>query len=617
MLNSLLTGHFLTPCRTAVVDSASLPPAVSGRRGVIPKGKQQAWLGKSAWEVGKKRPLGNNGASSQRASKSPVLSEPDPHVAPTQHSANLSAKLAALRTPLIHLLALGPDSEQNLASRTRVSEDVCLRILQKVGNRNLKLWELVDDIYKDLEIWEFPYPTKANRDTAIANCRAAFHRLHLPKDAPEWKKLLGPDGAAVEPSPPPRPPPQVKKPVVKKAAPPPSIKVTGDVKEPSQGSPTSTTVAGKKTSGGEPMSRSASQTATKPRTDAITRIISKKSKKPVAPKARAATIKAPRASVKATKAAAAKEAANAKIKSAERVVDSDEDIEMEDVKPLPPKPLDKKPPPAIKRPTPSPVVKAPRSVSSAAPSDMEVEHTRLKPTKPLPGKVQKGTAKKRAAVPPPRSNNLTATKGSNTSQLPTAKVLKPIQAQEVRRGASNSPSKPSPLGSSPPINASDKSTTASSSPSFRTSIAGTATPGMSPLDPLAQATRASRPRYVPSASPPLKRKAVTDREEPSYSSRPPGRPNTAASSTSSTSTNASVNNNAGSNKRRNTSTIDSATLELAHKFKKDYARYERLYYEAQEMSDKQKQKEKIAVVVALHKNLIQIKAKIEFAASPH
>jgi len=634
----VIIAYSRSGCRTVVVDSASMPPAVSGRRAAYVKKAAATGRGKNARKP-VTQPKSHPSTPHMRAGKSPALSETDA----AAHSAMINAKLEALRVPLIHLLAMGADSEQNLASRTRVSEDVCLRILQKVGYRKSKLWELVDVSYKDLDIWEFPYPSQANREAAISNCRAAFNRLRLPREAPEWQNTLAPeDRGKVDPCPPAPQPTRSVKPV-----PPPSIKVTGDSTDPSQVSPT-----GKKLSGGESMSRSSSQTtpAAKPATkagqkDSISRIIGKKTtKKPAAPKAKAATVKAPKsANTKATKAAAAREAgaasANSKIKSAERVQDSDEDIEMEDVKLSPAKPVEKKTTLAT-RPAPSPVSKAP-SIASAPASDLEVEETRLKPKKTLPNKVQKSPIKRARKIAPPKSSNIAAGKANGYKVAPTSNAsANSLSSKEQisRRSSSNSPPKPSPLGSSPPINASEMGgTTAASSPSFLTPIARTATPGRSPLDSITLAVK-SKPRYIPSNSPPLKRKATSaaDRDREDTYSRPNGRsvdrererdrdrerererdrdqererererPSTSTSTSSSTS----------SNKRRNIAP-DISTIQLARKFKEDYARYEKLHREVQAITDAFKKKEKLDTVLKMHSDLEKMKATIMHAASVH
>src|SRR5205807_10252105 len=110
---------------------------------------------------------------------------------------------------------------------------------------------------------------------------------------------------------------------------------------------------------------------------------------------------------------------------------------------------------------------------------------RLKPKKTLP-KVQKSPIKKVRKIAPPKSSNAAITKANGYKVAPTSNAsASSLSSKEqiARRSSSNSPPKPSPLGSSPPINASDMDgTTAASSPSLLPPIARTATPGRSPLD---------------------------------------------------------------------------------------------------------------------------------------
>jgi RNA polymerase II elongation factor ELL len=82
------------------------------------------------------------------------------------------------------------------------------------------------------------------------------------------------------------------------------------------------------------------------------------------------------------------------------------------------------------------------------------------------------------------------------------------------------------------------------------------------------------------------------------------RPSTSTSTSSSTS----------SNKRRNIAP-DIPTIQLARKFKEDYARYERLHREVQAITDSFKKKEKLDAVLKMHSDLKKMKATITHAAS--
>ncbi|KAL7271929.1 hypothetical protein RUND412_005281 [Rhizina undulata] len=626
---------------TLVVDSSQLPPAKSA--------KFAGWA-KKAPPVGRRKNIQSRSlpaTPATRPSRSPATATSEYTPVSAASQSHNKAKMDALRIPLIHLLATGSDSEQGLASKTRSSKDLCLRILQRTGNRVKagKQWELADDVYKDLDIWDFPYASKEDREKAVINCRAAFNRLRLSSDAPEWQLILAPeDRGKVDPNP---NPPIPTKPPAKISAPPPSIKINGEGVESPQMSPT-----GAKKPATEPMARSASQPTTLKTSKAaaknpINRILAGKKgiKKAPVTKSKGPIGKPPKAtSVKTSKASTPKETvSNSKFKSAETVEDSDEDIEMEDLKMSPPpKPVEKKsisPPsrpasvaskaPAkalakapAKAPAKVPAIKAPskalaRAATKAPPKkttpnpDIEMEDVRPQPKKTVAPKATKEPIKK--AQNARQELTKTSVPKSEGRKKPTSNV-KPKEPI-VRRSASNSPRKPSPLGSSPPINASDMDKSNSSSPSFLTSIGGTPTPGRSPFGMGAatlSAKVAAKPRYLPNTSPPLKRKATApaEREERTSSfSRNGAKPPTSAGSSSTTTV--------ANNKRRNTSNgPDHQTIQLARKFKEDHARYERLYREVQAITDAFRKKEKLDVVLTMHRELESLKARIS-AASVH
>ncbi|RPB08206.1 hypothetical protein P167DRAFT_555494 [Morchella conica CCBAS932] len=508
-----------------------------------------------------------------------------------ENSAHINAKLEALRIPLIHLLAIGPDSEQNLASKTRVSNEICVRILQKVGNRVGKQWQLVDDIYKDLDLWDFPYPSSGDRDQAIANCREAFNRLRLSREATEWQMILAPeDRGKVDPNP---PPPQPVKPSSKSVAATPSITVTAENPESKSSSQTSSS----KKASGESMARTASSAkAGKPAPkDAISRIIGKKGKKPTAvkstPKPKGPIGRPPKSTTtKTNKANMAKEAVvKPKVKSAERVEDSDEDIEMEDAK-------------------------QPPSVAGSGTSDHDVENSRFKPKKAATQNIKSPIKKQRRDISGSTGSSSTTAKRKNASVKASSNVSKTPMSRDYipRRSSSNSPPKPSPLGSSPPINASDIDNTSVASSPFLASIGGTSTPGRSPLEPVMIPSRSNKSKFLPISSPSLKRKAPALAERDDR-----GPPSRAGSSKPPTSSTAAEISSYSSKKRRNTSSPDEFTLKMAQRFKEDHARYERLYNEVSLITDSIKRKEKLDIVLNMHRELATLKAQITASTSVH
>jgi RNA polymerase II elongation factor ELL len=106
--------------------------------------------------------------------------------------AQLEAKRRALRKPLLHLLALGPQSEAQLLRKLNVSRDDLKPVLEKVGRKEpadtkYKLW---DRAYKELDVWVFPYRHAEQRQTAIDNAIRAFDRQRVPHYDKLWQMLL-------------------------------------------------------------------------------------------------------------------------------------------------------------------------------------------------------------------------------------------------------------------------------------------------------------------------------------------------------------------------------------------------------------------------------------------
>lgn len=229
-------------------------------------------------------PRGAKGLPPKKPLRAPVKRRPGTEAnafakSPAQPTTTeLQASLDALRPPLIHLLALGSDSEGNIAMKTHAPVDLCLRILQKIGNRTKagNHWELDDYVYRDLDLWKFPYGSQKDRETAIKNTEAAFRRLRLSSDAPEWDLLVAPEERGkVKHGPP--PPPTLPKP---RSLPKLNVsKVDGEGVPPAEVSPT----ASEKSIGADRGTRSvSSQPPSKTRRvgekDTIARIIANKGK---------------------------------------------------------------------------------------------------------------------------------------------------------------------------------------------------------------------------------------------------------------------------------------------------------------------------------------------------
>ncbi|KAL2215950.1 hypothetical protein M432DRAFT_121441 [Thermoascus aurantiacus ATCC 26904] len=354
-------------------------------------------------------------------SRSPASSVP----AVTPTSAPLSQnktkiRLDALKVPLIHLLAVRAVSVRFLAQKTRASQEDCLTLVRKYATENRinpEKFDLKDKAYKELDVWNFPYPSEEDRQEAIENAISAFDRMRISRTDKLWQMLLPKEergkGKVLSRL-------NLQNGPIKKV-PTPRIHVqpsedTGK-EEPGAGNETDRANAPKATTTKQ-TSKSASTTQKRRagEKDAAT--------KRAAAKARNTTLTG-RVTKKTDKKPTGK--SEGKFKSAEYVHDSDEDAEMAD--------------------TPAP---APRKTEpEAGKADSKPE------SKPPPSKSAKDT------IPPAPSSKTTAT--SSEARPPSAKSPRPATGAtasktlpgSARPSNSTSAAKPSPLGSSPPTNASD------------------------------------------------------------------------------------------------------------------------------------------------------------------
>ncbi|OJJ44067.1 hypothetical protein ASPZODRAFT_824365 [Penicilliopsis zonata CBS 506.65] len=102
-------------------------------------------------------------------------------------------RLEALKVPFIHLLAIRAVSAKFLAKQTRSSLDDCLILARKyaVENRiDREKFDLRDKVYRDLDIWNFPYQSQEDRQEAIENAISAFDRMRISRTDKLWQMLL-------------------------------------------------------------------------------------------------------------------------------------------------------------------------------------------------------------------------------------------------------------------------------------------------------------------------------------------------------------------------------------------------------------------------------------------
>ena len=99
-------------------------------------------------------------------------------------------KTQAMKTPVIHLLAMKPTTSEDIIKKTHIPKDDLDHILQKVGKQGQGKWLLGDRAYKDLDVWKFGYQSRDDRQSAIDNAIKAYDRMRLGKDEKLWQMLL-------------------------------------------------------------------------------------------------------------------------------------------------------------------------------------------------------------------------------------------------------------------------------------------------------------------------------------------------------------------------------------------------------------------------------------------
>jgi RNA polymerase II elongation factor ELL len=106
---------------------------------------------------------------------------------PTTDSA---VRLRAMRTPLVHLLAMKPLARDDIIRKTRIPKDDLDEILKKIGKQEDGKWQLTDRAYKDLDVYKFGYLSHADRQAAVDNAIRAYDRMRIGKDDKIWQMLL-------------------------------------------------------------------------------------------------------------------------------------------------------------------------------------------------------------------------------------------------------------------------------------------------------------------------------------------------------------------------------------------------------------------------------------------
>ncbi len=411
-----------------VPDATALPPTLRDKQVAKQPVKKQKSTGRLASATTRSMPS----SPAVGASRSPAF--PPPTSAPIV-CCGKTQKMQALRTSLIHLLAARQVTVGFLARETCCSPEECREVLEKVGQCKLgEKWNLNDKSYKELDVWGFPYPDETDRQVAIDRAVSAFDRMRISREENLWQKLL-PNSE------------RGKGKILSKlnlhsgsfqksSTPRISVQTTDDS---NQGEHETGNDSDKKDrlapNDAQPMARSKShdqitKKKVSEREAQSKRLLAKNPKKVVAaPKPKEAQSTVKRGTKKAAAAAAI---SNPKSKEFVHDSDEDEDIMNVDIKPT----LSKTPPKEVKK---APNTDAPKP-SSGSPRPRIPNRTQKKNGGPLPKPV--GNKSQASNIPSSKARKRLSE--SSQSSVSMTKSLSRI-----------SPHKPSPLGSSPPTNASD------------------------------------------------------------------------------------------------------------------------------------------------------------------
>ncbi len=147
----------------------------------VPKGRVSA-----AKKHGRPGSAGGLSLASFSPSTTPLRS-PAPTSAPVSAS---DMMLNAMRTPILHLLAMKPATVENIRVKTHIPRADLDGILQRIARKVDGEWQLADRSYKDLDVWKFGYCSEEDRQSAIDSAVRAYDRLRIGKEEKVWQLLL-------------------------------------------------------------------------------------------------------------------------------------------------------------------------------------------------------------------------------------------------------------------------------------------------------------------------------------------------------------------------------------------------------------------------------------------
>ena len=501
-------------------------------------------------------------------------------------------KLQAIRVPLIHLLAIRPVSARFLSQKIGCTETECREVLQKVGQQHsldASKYDLSKQAYKELDVWSFDYQSDEDRQSAIDRAISAFDRQRIGKEDQLWQMLLprGERGKGKHLSRLNLQAGQAKKAMTPRI----SVEDTDDraaaQKAGKGGSEKKDRLA---PNDPEPMARSHShgqhkKTLVKEKEAQSKRILGTASNKAVAPNRVTKPTSTP-----VRKAAAKNAVAPGKVKSSEYVHESDEEDSEEDSF-------------SPKKPPTKPVTKtaAKSSIVSSAKQQSAVSKN--------PGRNSDGASSKvaRKGVAMKKLPSAGSSSESKAIMAESSQESVPMKKSQSRQCNTSSPHKPSPLGSSPPANASDMDfdvrspplSSASSTPLIAQSQKAKVSNGL---------TSAAGQIRTPSDTP-LKRKANDiDSDVHNHSGLTNGTGSTVKRPKTSPMSPPTSDSSTGGKKTIAQIIGHNTTVDMANRFKRYYEKYLKVDQELRAMAHPPP--EKVTELIKMRERLVQMKQEI-------
>ncbi|KAL1589710.1 hypothetical protein WHR41_01694 [Cladosporium halotolerans] len=96
----------------------------------------------------------------------------------------------AMKTPVVHLLAMKPASTDDIIKITRIPKADLEAVVSKIAQHIDGKWKLLDRAYKELDVWSFGYKTQEDRQMAIDNAIRAYDRSRVGREEKLWQTLL-------------------------------------------------------------------------------------------------------------------------------------------------------------------------------------------------------------------------------------------------------------------------------------------------------------------------------------------------------------------------------------------------------------------------------------------